>query len=222
MLGKQMLRLILTFICVCSLSPLYAKKSSASLPHPTELKQYYDSGHYLQDIVKKAADAQEYIDSQLRYARKGNLAIVLEVDETALSNYAALERMQFTQNGQALASTFMLGQATAIPPILALYQHARDNKIAVFFVSSRPNTPEMIEATVKNLKSAGYQDWQELILMPVEGSAMKIADFKTHTRKHITAQGYEILLNMSAHEPDLLGGYAEIRVKLPNPFYTVG
>lgn len=221
MLGKQMLPLMLTLICVFAFSPLYAKKSPTTPPQPSELKQYYDSGKYLQEVVKKTTEAQEYLDSQLRYARKGQLAMVLEVDETALSNYAALERMQFTQNGQALASTFMLGQGTPISPILALYEHALKNKIAVFFVSSRPNTPEMIDATVKNLKAAGYHDWQELVLMPVENSPATIADFKTHARRHISAQGYEILLNISSHEPDLLGGYAEIKVKLPNPFYSL-
>lgn len=221
MLGRRVLQSLLLVFCLCALFPLFAKKPSAhNPPQPAELKNYHDSGKYLAEVSQKVKEAQEYLDSQIRYARKGRLAIVLDIDETALSNYAALEKMQFAQNGQILANTYLLGQATPIDPVLNLYQHALKNNIAVFFVSSRPQTPEMMEATAQNLKAAGFTQWQDLVLMPTD-KPFTIADFKAHTRGHISAQGYEILLNISSHEADLLGGYAEIRVKLPNPFYTL-
>lgn len=220
MLLKAVTRGMLFILCLWTYSTVFAQHPSKAALPPAELKHYYDSGKYLQEINLKTEQALEYLEGQLRYGRKGQLAMVLEIDETALSNYAALERMQFTHNDQALAGTYLLGQATAIPPILALYEYALKNKIAVFFVSSRPNTPEIMAATIKNLKSAGFNEWQELILMPVEGPQFKVADFKTHTRSYISLQGYEILLNMSARDEDLNGGYAEIKVKLPNPFYA--
>lgn len=221
MLGRHVVRLMLLCCCLLPFSQAIAKKSSLHHAQPAELKQYYDSGKYFQDIARKTAEARDYIDQQLRYSRKGRLAIVLEVDETALSNYPDLEKMAFKQNQQALTDAHMLGNAQPIPQILALYEHALNRNIAVFFVSSRPNTPEIVEATARNLKAAGFDKWEELILMPVDNHKMPVADFKNHARKHISAQGYEILVNIGAQDADLIGGYAEIRVKLPNPFYTV-
>lgn len=222
MLGKQVARCIVMCCCLLSLTTAHAKKQTLSgSPEPTALKQYYESGKYLQDVTHKTTEAKAYLDTQLRYARKGRLAIVLEIDETALSNYPSLENMQFTQNPQALAGAYMRGQALPMAPILSLYDYALSQNMAVFFVSSRPNTPEMLEATVRNLKAAGFNQWQELILMPVESQKLNIADYKTHARRHISSQGYEILVNVGSQEADLIGGYAEIRVKLPNPFYTL-
>ncbi len=210
------MRLILiTFLCFTA----FSLQAGMSTQQRAALKEYYDSGRYFKEVERKISDATEYLDRQRQYAKEQRLAIVLDIDETALSNYRSLERMFFTSNVQALTGAYMLGGAEAIPPILALYQHAIANNIAVFFISGRPNSLEIAAATVKNLKSAGYDRWQEIILKPLENDTLSEQEFKTDARRRITAEGYMIVLNVGDEDADLNGGYAEVKVKIPNPFY---
>ena len=47
------------------------------------------------------------------------------------------------------------------------------------------------------------------------------ADFKAPVRAEIEQQGYTIVENMGDQPSDLLGGYAEKKFLLPDPFYRV-
>jgi predicted secreted acid phosphatase len=191
----------------------------ASSQQRDQHKQYFESGAYFKEIEKKLFDGKEYLDRQLQQPRQNRLAIVLDIDETALSNYRHLERLSFTQNVPALTGAMMLANAEPIPAVLGLYRYATEHKIAVFFISSRPNTPEFLAVTMQNLKNAGYNHWQELILKPIEKDEIPVHEFKTNARRQIAAQGYDIVLNIGDQEADLQGGYAEVRLKIPNPFY---
>lgn len=183
-----------------------------------QLKKYYDSGDYFKEIQLKLNYAQEYLIRQVEHPSSAPMAIILDIDETALSNYQDFERLHFTRNVSALTAALMLGGAQAVPPVLSLYQYAIKNKVRVFFISERPSTPEITAVTVQNLKSAGYTDWEELILMPLD-KTQSVATFKTNARRHIAAQGYAILMNIGDNENDIKGGYSEVKVKIPNPFY---
>ncbi len=212
---------VLMLISISGLS-LTVNSKPLSNQQRQEMKAYYESGAYFSEIEKKLVDGKEYLDRQLQQKRMNRVAMVLDVDETALSNYRALERLSFTHNASALTAALMLANADPIPPVLALYQYAIANNVAVFFISSRPNTPEFLAVTDKNLKSAGYSKWDELVLKPIENDEVGIQDFKTSTRRRITSLGYDIVLNIGDQEADLEGGYAEARLRLPNPFYEHG
>ncbi len=186
-----------------------------------KLKQYYESGLYYKEIEHLLVDAKDYLDRQLLQKRPNPLAIVLDVDETALSNYRGLERNAFTSNTSAVTAIMMQANAEPILPVLQFYQHAINKNVAIFFISSRPNSPELVDVTSKNLKNAGYSTWKELILKPLDKDKQSIQEFKTNTRRHIMAQGYDIILNIGDQQADLEGGYAEARVRLPNPFYEL-
>jgi hypothetical protein len=47
------------------------------------------------------------------------------------------------------------------------------------------------------------------------------ADFKAPVRAEIEQQGYTIIENMGDQPSDLLGGHAEKKFLLPDPFYRV-
>ncbi|MFI4937244.1 MAG: HAD family acid phosphatase [Candidatus Berkiellales bacterium] len=202
----------------------FSALSLASVTHPSptqnsaQLKEYYDSGKYFQAMEGKIREAKEYIDRQLIEPRLNRLAIIFDIDETALSNYRDLERLHFTHNTQALTAAYMMASAPAIPPILDLYQYALSKKISVFFISERPNTPEISMVTVKNLKLAGFDQWDDLILKPLD-KQQSDQDFKTAARRHISLQGFDIIINVGDQETDLKGGFAEVKIKVPNPFY---
>lgn len=184
-----------------------------------KFKEYYFSGEYHKDIEKKLADAKSYLDLQIKNKNQLRLAIVMDVDETALSNYLDLERLSFTENLQAKTAAYMMSGAQAIPAVLELYQYAIANNVAVFFISERPNTPEIMNATVKNLKLVGYTQWEELLLKPLNKDNQSNKEFKTQARRHIALQGFDTILNIGDQEEDLVGGYAQAKVKIPNPFY---
>lgn len=185
------------------------------------LKQYYESGAYFKEIQKQLAEAQDYLDRQLRLKNTNRLAVVLDIDETCLSNYHAMERLSFTTNTSAISAIFMQANAQPILPVLQFYQYALNKNVAVFFISSRPNSPEFLAATTQNLKNAGFTAWEEIFLKPLAQDNLDTQTFKTATRKHITSLGYDIILNIGDQTADLEGGFAQARVKLPNPFYEL-
>lgn len=215
---------LVALIVGLSMTQAYAMKiegRAISQQQVQQFKEYYDSGNYFKEIDKKLIDAKDYLDRQLQYPRNHRLAIVFDVDETALSNYRDLERLGFTRNIMALSGAAMLANAQAVPGVLALHQHAVAHGVAVFFISSRPNTPEFIDATIKNLKKVGYDQWVELILKPIDRDDISVTEFKTNTRRRIALQDYDIVLNIGDQDADLQGGYAEAKVKIPNPFYEI-
>lgn len=181
--------------------------------------QYYDSGQYFNDISQKITEAKEYLEEHLKQPT-AKLAIVLDVDETALSNYHNLKRIHFSGNAEAYTGAYMLGDLPPIESVLELYQYALDNQVAVFFISNRPNTPEIHSATVMNLKRAGYHSWDGVYLRPLTNDKISIERFKSQARKSIIDKGFNIVLNIGDQPSDINGGYAKAHIKLPNPFYN--
>lgn len=209
------------FIFLPLLISLQSNADTVKKLTPEKLKSYYESGQYYKEMGRNLNDAKEYLDRQLQSERLNPLAIVLDIDETTLSNYQDLERFGFTHNTQALTAAFMLGQSPAIEPVLNLYEYAIQRGVHVFFISERLNTPEIISKTVQNLKQAGYTKWDNLILKPLD-SKQTDQEFKIATRRYIASQDYDIIMNVGDQDSDLKGGYAEIKVKIPNPFYELG
>jgi predicted secreted acid phosphatase len=182
------------------------------------LRDYHDSGQYDRDLTTVAGFARGYLDLRLAlWPRKSKLrpAIVLDIDETSLSNYAGLSATGFTQIGNVINPLTATGKA--IQPTLALYQRARSKKVAVFFVTGRP--PQIAGITALNLVSEGYdKGWDGLFTKPTDATTMA---FKSSTRTAIEKQGYDIVANVGDQESDLDGGHADHGFKLPNPFYFI-
>jgi acid phosphatase len=145
----------------------------------------------------------------------GQPAIVLDIDETSLSNYDGLNATNFSSLGTA--GPAVLGTGTAIAPTLDLYRDARAKGVAVFFVTGRP---DVIRSTTEaNLTRVGYdRGWDGLFLKP--GDAETRA-FKSSTRAELERRGFDIVVNLGDQESDLDGGHAERAFKLPNPFYFI-
>lgn len=153
-------------------------------------------------------------------------AVVLDIDETALSNWPAYRLNGWCrvvsggcnlQGGPCgLRAWQDLGESKALAPTLALVQRARELGVAVFFISGRP--PNLRDATERNLRAQGY-GWTGVILLPEGARFPGAAAFKVPERRRITEQGYTIILNVGDQESDLNGGYAERTFKLPNPVY---
>lgn len=189
-----------------------------------QIDQYIASGRYNTDCTSIAGQARAFLEQ--RAGKASRPAIVLDIDETSLSNWPAYKANNYARiTGGAcdlekgpcgLRAWQAMGRSKAIEPTLALAKRAKELGVAVFFITGRPEN--LREATERNLRETGYA-WDALILPPDGSHFDSAADFKSAERHKLADQGYTILLTMGDQESDLKGGYAERTFKLPNPVY---
>jgi hypothetical protein len=143
------------------------------------------------------------------------LAIVLDIDETSLSNYSAIVADNFTfgTNSQNEAVNKI---GIAIAPTLELFNLAKKNGVAVFFITGRGEAVR--QPTTENLQAQGFSGWDGLILKPA-GTTLTTVAYKSGARAAIEQQGYRIIANVGDQYSDLAGGHEDKAFKLPNPFY---
>jgi len=198
------------------------------VPNLHEVKQalsrYVSSGRYQAEVTEVYARASTYLLSQAR--GETNLAIVLDIDETVLSNLALLKLNDWAlfltgptnsvSGPCSLGEWIKLGRSEPIPAALDLIRLARSHGVAVFLITARPES--LRAPTEKTLHSAGCQ-WTELIMKPSKLRVTSEVEYKAPARRKLVEQGYRILLNVGDQNSDLAGGFAERTFKLPNPFY---
>ncbi len=230
-----MAKLSLRSIKDCHISFLWLLMvSSACASNPAnlgELKQeiisYKTSGAYEKDFAKVAGEAKRYL--QTRFNDDGRLAIVLDIDETSLSNWPIITANDFgfiregsctlPQGPCGWSAWVEKAQAQALKPTLELYRTAQQHGVAVFFITGR--LERYRAATERNLRAVGYDDWEGLILRPDGGRFNSTTEYKSSARRKLIEQGYVVLLNMGDQPSDIDGGYAGRSFLLPNPFYRV-
>jgi predicted secreted acid phosphatase len=152
------------------------------------------------------------LDAPPRFS--GKPAVVLDIDETSLSNLSGLQDSGYTEAGLLPAA---LGNLPAIAPTLAFYRDAVAHHVSVFFVTGRAGDLESI--TASNLTAAGYNAGYAALDLNTAGAPVE--QYKSSTRAAIEKMGYDIIANLGDQESDLDGGYADQGFKLPNPFYFI-
>ena len=166
-------------------------------------------------------------------------AIVLDIDETSLSNWEQIYHNKFgyvpsgscdlkAQSACGQRDWELSAQASAIRPTLELFNLAQKLKgkngepIAVFFVTGRYEDP-FERATEWNLRKVGYDNWRTLFMRPDSSRDDKfVSKYKTLSRIKIEAN-HTIIANVGDQFSDLVGDqkgdHAERCFKVPNPFY---
>jgi predicted secreted acid phosphatase len=184
---------------------------------------YVDSGRYADEVAAVAAKAQAW----LAVHPPGRLALVVDVDDTALSSLAALRANRFATVREGACDQLPRGPCNVLeylkagtmpplPPVVALVRFAKERGIAVFFITGRAERLRAI--TERNLREAGYA-WDGIFFKP--DPSRTNADFKTEQRRRLEEQGYLIAANIGDQLSDLEGGHAERAFKVPNPFYVL-
>ncbi|MCH9745080.1 MAG: acid phosphatase [Gammaproteobacteria bacterium] len=220
-----MIRLVsafLTLIIIFVYSNTFAQEHPENLSFVKQrLVQYHDSGQYYSDIAKVARHTLSYlrfrVNQNKQYAHHKKLAIVFDIDETALSNYQDMKAMDFGGTDQDYINAEQKAHDPAIPSVLTLYQYAKNNGVAVFFITGRKES--LRPATAKNLKNAGYSDWKQLYMKPKNYDNPSVIPYKSAMRKGIEKQGYDIAISIGDQYSDLKGGYADMVFKVPDPYY---
>jgi acid phosphatase len=217
--------------CTAARTPMSRQASTAAPAVPAlydtqrAITEYIDSGRYHADFARVVAEATAYLEERAPRATKP--AIVLDIDETSLSNWQAYRLNDWARithgpcdldHGPCgIRQWQAMGRSVALAPTRDLVARARAIGVAVFFVTGRP--PKLRTATERNLREQGFT-WNEVVLLPKrKGQFASAVEFKAPVRRRLSEQGYTILLSMGDQQSDLDGGYAERTFKLPNPVY---
>lgn len=182
-----------------------------------EIVAYVESGEYAAEVEAVVAPAREFLAE--RVARKApgeRLAAVLDIDETAISNFAQMRAQDFGYVPPVWDAWVARGEAPAIAPVLELFLSARRAGIDVIFITGRRESDRL--GSEKNLRAAGFGDYAALWLKP-NGANSSTEQFKTETRRRIEAEGRTIIANIGDQASDLAGGFSERTYKVPGPFY---
>jgi predicted secreted acid phosphatase len=195
----------------------------------------YQAGDYQADIGLVIDGARTYVENRVEENKKlptdqmKRLAVVLDIDETSLSNWTNIKinNFAFIKGGSCtqepdLACGFdawiLKAITPAIKPTLEFFNFAVARNAAVFFITGRTHSQRV--ATMANLDREGFQGWLGLRTRP-DGEHGSIVPFKSGERAKIEAAGYKIIANIGDQDSDLAGDSAECGFKLPNPFYFI-
>lgn len=178
---------------------------------------YHDTGRWHADRARVGDEARAYLASIPQTPAK--LAAVFDIDETSLSNWKELREINFGFEQRIFDTWVKSEDDPAIEPSLQLFRALRERGVTVFFITGR--SERMREPTAGNLRKAGYEGWEELLMTPVGYDEPSIVPFKSGQRRRIEERGYRIILNIGDQDSDLEGGYAERCFKLPNPAYYI-
>jgi acid phosphatase len=190
-----------------------------------DLRKYHactcTCGCYEKDLDLEADRAIDFLRKRAGNRRANEkLAVVLDIDETTLSNWAQMDAANFEYDGKDFNAWVESAQAPAIQGTLRLYNEAQRLGVSVFFLTGRPEPQRA--STETNLRLQGFGKWERLILRSSEEKGMTALAYKSGERGKIAAQGYRIILNVGDQWSDLRGApQAEYNVKYPDPFYFI-
>jgi acid phosphatase len=188
----------------------------------------YQAENYAGDVAAVFTAARAYVEGRAGEVSKP--ALVLDIDETSLSNWANIKANNFgfitdgacdrLPNGPCGFKAWILqGVAPPIMPALDLFNAAKAKGVAVIFITGRRDRER--QATLWNLDRAGYEGWVKLVTRPDDDSHATVEAYKTEERRKLEEAGYKIIATVGDQQSDLDGGFAECKFKVPNPFYFI-
>ncbi len=196
-----------------------------------ELRQYHDCtctcGCYAHDLDAQADRAIAFLRQRTTHRKMSGksgsqkkLSLILDIDETSLSNYKEEDGADFAYNAAVFDAWVESAQAPAIPGTLRIYKEAQRLGVSVFFITGRSESERTV--TERNLRAVGFDNWQELDMRPAVHGSETTGAFKAVIRGRIAAQGYTLILNVGDQWSDLKGKpEAEFSVKYPDPYYLI-
>jgi acid phosphatase len=190
----------------------------------TELRQYHDctgaAGCYQKDLEVQADLAIAFL--RMRAAHRNTdekLALILDIDETTLSNWAQMSAANFEYNSKDFNAWVASAQAPAIPGTLRLFKTAEELGVSVIFITGRSEAQRA--STETNLRLSGFDKWEQLILRAPDQRNLTAEQYKSEARG-VVAKTFRIVLNVGDQWSDLRGpNPAEFSVKYPDPYYFI-
>lgn len=185
------------------------------------VRDYHDSGEYHDEIEQVAAWAMAWIERRAAQRTPDErLVVIMDVDETVLSNYPHMDEQDFGYVPAAWVQWVDRSAAPALEPMQRVFETARHHDIAVIFLTGRAE-PAEAAGTIKNLQQVGMGDYERIIFKGPTDTAPTAAERKRRRRIQLEEEGWTIIASLGDQGSDLAGGHAERIFKLPNPFYKV-
>ena len=207
-----------------AVAPVVPSESIQNLDNvKAQLKAYHDctkpSVCYSRDLDVQADRAIAFLHHRVpRPQTDQKLALILDIDETTLSNYDEMTGADFAYDSARFNAWVDSAQAPAIAGTLRLFKEAQRLGVAVIFLTGRTESQRAV--TEQNLRNAGFDNWQQLILRQPDEESATALDYKSAARGRVVGSGYKIILNVGDQWSDLRGkSLAEYSVKYPDPFY---
>lgn len=200
---------------------------------------YYRCTDYDADVTAALGAARAWVGKRAPEVAKP--AIVLDIDETSLSNWEEIFRNDFGYipygacdlNAQSACGEHaweLSARAVAIEPTLELFNFAQTLKgkngepVDIYFITGRFEDPVERAATEWNLHKVGYDKWRQLFMRDASKNFKNVSVYKTWARTQIEAD-HIIIANVGDQFSDLVGDqsgdHAERCFKVPNPFYFI-
>uniref|UniRef100_A0A0D9UXS5 Acid phosphatase n=1 Tax=Leersia perrieri TaxID=77586 RepID=A0A0D9UXS5_9ORYZ len=190
------------------------------------VENYMRGHHYRRDSAVAADEAISFAQT-LQLAADANATWVFDVDDTALSHVKFYKKHGFgyhRTDEPLFLEWLVAGKASALPNTLRLYKKLLLLGIKIVFLSDRPDTPELRNATATNLIKEGFDCWDELILRSENSTTTgSVVEYKSGERSKLEEEkGMVIVGNIGDQWSDLLGSPEGQRTfKLPNPAYYI-
>jgi predicted secreted acid phosphatase len=186
------------------------------------------SSPYISELADITSDALAHLPAVDPAARK---AVVLDADDTMLWTYDMEDAaMHFTFDPKLQDVWVQQQRFPATPSMVDFVSAVEAKGYAVFGLTGRGAAQE--DATLGNLSKVGYTGFDNADFFtkwatPADQpsyvtcvATCTTVEYKAGTRKHIEQDlGYDIALNVGDQWSDLQGGYADAKLKLPNPTY---
>jgi predicted secreted acid phosphatase len=192
---------------------------------------------YISELKAIAKKQRKALKGRYRaaVARGEKPALVFDTDDTTLFTYdMEVAAMHFTFD-PALQDVYVQQQRfPATPAMVSYVKAAQKAGFTIFGLTGRSDSQQA--ATIANLAKVGYpadafvasrfftkpdkgQPYAPWVTGCAAGSTCTTIEYKSKTRAHIEDLGYTVVANYGDQYSDLLGGYADRAVKLPNPTY---
>lgn len=212
------MRLIIQLLALIFL--LLAGCSSNKPPNLTmareEVKEYYESGKFGEEMKAVTEEAKDYFDG---IAAEEKSTVVIDVDDTALSNYHISKKVGFGYVHYIVQEEVLKGESPAIPEMKSLYDFLINRGFKIIFLTGRKDFE--YEATYKNLKQTGYTEFDTLIVRSPGEYELSPAEYKSDKRTDLVNAGYKIEGSIGDQWNDLEGAYTGKTFKVPNYLYLV-
>ena len=157
------------------------------------------------------------------FSGDGRDAWVFDIDETLLSNVPYYESVGFGSNifnETSFNDWVKLADAPALPSSLNLYRKLQELGFKIFLLTGRSEYQR--NATEANLLSAGYKNWERLILRGPSDQGKSATNYKSEKREELVMEGYRIHGSSGDQWSDLWGyAVASRSFKIPNPMYFI-
>ncbi len=202
------------------LSTLFIYSCAQTIPNLSSVKEeiisYYESGGY----SKETEDVIDNAINKFKSIKAGDsAAVVFDIDDTALSYYELDKKNSFGYVPKLWDKWVDDKTVPAIPQVKKFYDFLIARGFRIIFLSGRKDYN--YAGTIRNLDSAGYTNFDTLIVRNKDEYDLDALNFKSSKREKLTAKGYKIVGTVGDQWSDLRGPDHGIQVKIPNYIYSI-